>query len=366
MGRAEIAGQVKTVEVARGLFIIGYVSADDAFEPPIVTFSLDPSQEQDAEFLLDPDTDEPILCQPGTALIMRTVRPVKMQVVVTPRRQDGSIAANVKVERLTQGEPIDAPEAAETFDFTGLQLMGHVAGLGDVFANLNQWIAGPSAPSRVEGIAVEWPNKPARFDIRYSVKLGRPGTTPSRMMDMGSFAGTRGKAIPLTGVAFELSGEASCDYQLCAEAGFLASPIMRVIGRRVVLSGPSGREPLVGLRLNLELADTERARGQSRGSLLPTQPSPATVHQFAEPSALASGPRPKESGPTGVESMAVEPMLQLANSDFAGEARRGFASPPQPPPAAVHPSTEPPALKSGPRFSSGPKESTPTGMDPMV
>jgi hypothetical protein len=72
---------------------IRYVSADDEFEPPTVTFAVDPSQEQNAEFILHPDANEAVLWQPGSALIVRTVRPIKMQVEVTPRRQTGSIAA---------------------------------------------------------------------------------------------------------------------------------------------------------------------------------------------------------------------------------------------------------------------------------
>jgi hypothetical protein len=41
MARTSIAAQVKTVEVARGLFVIRYVSADDEFEPPTVSFAVD-------------------------------------------------------------------------------------------------------------------------------------------------------------------------------------------------------------------------------------------------------------------------------------------------------------------------------------
>jgi hypothetical protein len=217
-----------------------------------------------------------------------------------------SLAANVKVERLTQGEPINEPEIAKTFDFTGLRLMGHVAGRGDIFVNLNEWIAGPSAPSRVEGVSLEWPNKPPRFDIRYSVKVGQSGALSAQMMDMGSFAGSRGRAIPLTGVAFELSGEASSDYRLCVEAGFLASPIMRETGKRVVLSGPTGREPLVGLRMNLELANRDLAREGSSGSPAPSLLAP--LRQYAEPPALcerfsvqrrSQGRRPAERGAHG-------------------------------------------------------------------
>ncbi len=282
MARTKFAGQVKTVDVGRGLFVIRYVSADDEFEPPIVELAIEPSQDDSAEYFLHPDADKPVLWQPGSSLILRTKGPTKIQVEVTPRRQAGSIAANVKVERLTQGEPANEElEVPDTFDFTGLRLMGHVAGIGDVFVGLNEWIAGPSAPSRIEGIAIEWLNRPPQFDIRYSVKLGQPQSTPSRMMDIGSFAGTRGRAMPLTGVVFELAGAASSDYQVRAEASFLGSPTMRVIGRRIVLSGPTGREPLVGLRMNLELANAEFSREETPAARS-LQPAPP---KFDEPPA---------------------------------------------------------------------------------
>jgi len=79
------------------------------------------------------------------------------QADVERRHLDRLILAQ-ELERLIQGEPLDEPAelAPETFDFTGLRLMAHVAGIGDVFVNLNEWIAGPSAPSRIEGIAVEY------------------------------------------------------------------------------------------------------------------------------------------------------------------------------------------------------------------
>jgi hypothetical protein len=58
--------------------------------------------------------------------------------------------------------------------------------------------------------------------------------------------------MPLTGAIFELSGSGSVNHHISAEAAFLGSPTMRVLGKRVVLSGPTSREPLVGLRLSLE------------------------------------------------------------------------------------------------------------------
>ena len=63
--------------------------------------------------------------------------------------------------------------------------------------------------------------------------------------------------MPLTGVMLELSGPDASLYQFSFEALFLGSPVMRATGERVVLSGPTGREPLVGLRVALEEASTQ-------------------------------------------------------------------------------------------------------------
>jgi len=111
------------------------------------------------------------------------------------------------------------------------------------------------------------------------------------MTELGSFAGSRGHALPLTGIVFELSGAASSDYQLSVEAAFLGSPTMRVIGRRVVLSGPTGREPLIGLRVNLEPINVPAA-GEADETIEPAaRPARATAAPAPAP-ALAPSPVP--------------------------------------------------------------------------
>ena len=116
----------------------------------------------------------------------------------------------------------------------------------------NEWIAGPSAPLRIEGISIEWPGKPADLEIRYAVKTAKPHPISGRAMGLGSFAGTRGDAMPIVGVMMQVTGRAAANFQFAVEAIFLGSPAMRVTGKRVVASGPTGREPLVGLRLSLQ------------------------------------------------------------------------------------------------------------------
>ena len=72
------------------------------------------------------------------------------------------------------------------------------------------------------------------------------------MTKLGGYAGTRGRALPIVGISFELSGSGAGDFRLSTEAIFLGAPVARMTGRHVKMSGPTGREPLVGFRLRLD------------------------------------------------------------------------------------------------------------------
>ena len=109
-------------------------------------------------------------------------------------RPNGSRAASVRVEPLTQGEPRTGNFANVGWDFDtqsstldGLRVLGHVAGTGDVSVNANEWIAGPMAPSRIEGVSIQWATKPR--DLRYS---GTPSRRPPKLALPGWLA-----SIPL-------------------------------------------------------------------------------------------------------------------------------------------------------------------------
>jgi hypothetical protein len=58
--------------------------------------------------------------------------------------------------------------------------------------------------------------------------------------------------MPIVGVMVEMSGNAATNLQFVVEAVFLGAPVMRIVGKRIIASGPTGREPLVGLKLGLE------------------------------------------------------------------------------------------------------------------
>lgn len=278
----ERAKQRKIVDIDKGLFLIRYTAAEEEARPPKVKVSPDPKSGKALGLILHPDHKEAVLWQPGTCLIVKATGAGQLVIEVIPVDENGSAAATVKIEPLSQGKVVSrlAPakdEFGSTLAGGDFRILGHVAGIGDVLVAADQWIAGPSAPSRIEGISFNWPGKPDDIDIRYAVKLARPHAVSGRMMEFGSYAGTRGRALPIVGVVLELSGPGAADHQFSAEAIFLGSPTMRVSGQRVVLSGPTGREPLVGFRLRLEEA---RARPQPMPSPVKTGRTSGRVRVF--------------------------------------------------------------------------------------
>ena len=285
--------QSKIVDVDRGLVLVRYATAGDEMRPPKIEVLVNPKDEKHIEIISNPLHSESVLWEPGGCLLVRATRPGKLFVEVIPVDEEGSTAATVKVEMLSQGEsgarslpdtrtvvasesksqiasklssPVDSHAALDR-----LKIIGHVAGIGDVTARADEWVAGPSAPARIEGLSIVWPGKPDDLDVRYCVRLARPHAVSGRMMELGAYAGTRGRALPIVGIRFEMSGPAAASFRLVSEAAFLGAPIARTSGKQIEMSGPTGREPLVGFRLRLDEIDiplqpvlTPAARSQGR------------------------------------------------------------------------------------------------------
>jgi hypothetical protein len=258
MPRETDTGRRKEVELNRGLFLVHYISAEDEAFPPQVKVFAAPGHERQIQIATHPDSDPNTLWHPNTSLVVRANAAATLQVEVLSARPNSSRNAVVKIEPINQGNASEPARFSEPDlpDLDQIRILGHVAGIGDVIVGADEWIAGPSAPSRIEGLSIEWSQR-SGLELRYAVKSGANQT--GQMVQAGEFAGTRGRAMPLTGLILELSGRFSDAYQIAADAIFLSSPTMRVIGKRVVLSGPTGREPLVGLRIRIESIEQEPA-----------------------------------------------------------------------------------------------------------
>ncbi|MGP8123660.1 MAG: hypothetical protein ACLP8B_24445 [Xanthobacteraceae bacterium] len=252
--------QSKVLDVDAGLLLLRYATADDDKRPPKIRILVNPKHRNNIELVLNPDHQDAVLWQPGSCLVVRATAPGQLFVEVTAIEDGGSTAASLKIETLSQGKaavPARQPAVARSAGHVGvdprrLAVRGHVAGIGDVTVRADEWIAGPVAPARVEGISIDWPGKPDDIDIRYSVRLARPHAVSGQVMQLGDYAGTRGRALPIVGLTLELTGAGASGFRLTAEAVFLGAPVQRMSGAQVEMSGPTRREPLVGFRLRLD------------------------------------------------------------------------------------------------------------------
>jgi hypothetical protein len=247
----------RVVTIGCGLFLVKYEAADDDVCPPKVTIGCDPAHEGKIELLVATDSadaaEAAVLWSPGACLVARAEEGGQLSITVEPAAPDGSVAAKVEVTRLScDPGGVRRPERPPPLDLSGFRLLGHAAGRGDVVVGASDWIGGPAAPSRIEGIGIRWPEMPAGIELRYAVRTGGQQPAQTQLMPAGAYAGTRGRALPVVGATFEMSGPRVKGHRLVVDAIFLGSPQIRVAGSRTVLAGPTGREPLVGLRIYIE------------------------------------------------------------------------------------------------------------------
>lgn len=254
----------KTVTLSKGLYVLRYDSAEDVFSPPKVRISVESGSEGRIALILDPNVSDAVLEEPGSCLVVRAADVGKLRIEVVPARPGGSVAATIKLQSLSDQKGLRERRVPRPLDFSDFRILGHVAGIGDVLVAANQWIGGPMAPSRIEGFAIEWPRQPGDVSIRYAARIGGANPATTDVVNLGAFVGTRGQALPLMGATLEVSGPGALGYQLAVEAVFLGSPKFRVTGERVVLAGPTGQEPLVGLRVALELVNAAAQSAAAR------------------------------------------------------------------------------------------------------
>lgn len=262
---ADSAISARTIRVTHGLFVLRYVSSKAGRNAPIVSVATPPGSGVD---VIHPGEGEPRLVSPGDGVVVRATRDAFVNLTVRPCHINGSCDAELVLERvsttLLQAEPLPAPEdvdrrgpAPSTDD---IEILAHVARRGDVVAKPGQWICGPQLPMAIEGLEIRWTNKPRDFDILARATVNARGLRELPAQPIGSFLGTRGKAAPLTALTLTATGAAAADYSLACDALFLGMPVMSVSGPSCALSGATGWEPLVGLRLSVVAAIDQAAR----------------------------------------------------------------------------------------------------------
>jgi len=321
------SSQEKTLDVQRGLFLVKYDSSESANRPPRVSVAPDAESENALELILSPDSVDATLWSPGASLVVRAVDRGRLKVVVEPAEPNGSTAARVSIAVLSD-DPLGARESGlspAALDLSNFRVLGHVAGIGDVTVSADDWVGGPLAPSRIEGMAIQWPDKPRDIDLRYAVTVGGPSPRQGQFVSVGSFAGTRGRALPVVGATLEISGSAATTHQLRVDTIFLGSPQMTVAGARVVLAGPTGREPLVGLRIVVEPIDAVRANRPTAQPGVSQKPSRAGASARTPQAAGKENQTIHKTSTVARGRAAAAPDADIAESQSSGATAQSLS-----------------------------------------
>ena len=193
--------KTKNHTVERGLFLVRYEAAADTASPPTVTVSSETAGEHQVAVITDPDVIYGVLSRPGDCLVLKALQRGVVRIEVAPQSERGSTDATVQVERLLNGKPpqdevshqVKRPDRVkqvsraglsdeDELPSDGLEIIGHVARRGDVSIKAGEWLAGPGAPSQIEGVSFFWPGKPDAVTLTYSVEMGGRGVRPTRVV----------------------------------------------------------------------------------------------------------------------------------------------------------------------------------------
>jgi hypothetical protein len=139
--------------------------------------------------------------------------------------------------------PLQAPQPRGP-----LTILAHVQNLGDRMFAAEDWAGGRDAHNAVEGFAINWTQRPQGIEIECATNAsdGAPVWRPA-----GTFMGTRGHGVPLTGFALRLNGPNAGQYTLDYRGRF-ADGSEAAAQPGEFCHGPTGKEALIALRVALK------------------------------------------------------------------------------------------------------------------
>lgn len=169
------------------------------------------------------------------------------RVEISIERLDGAARVTAAAKTAVKSKLPYSVKTLNAFgDLLPVQLLGHIERRGDVTV-AQGWLGDPTATARIEGFSAQWGQQPpANVELYYGCATS--GQHQISMMPVGSFSGSRGKALPINALCFDLRGPDKERYKLVGEAVFAGAPAVTIHSGNV-LTGPSGKEPLVALYL---------------------------------------------------------------------------------------------------------------------
>ncbi len=245
-----------------GMWIFRYVGHAGTI-PPLVTVAQSCLGQGTVDFFPGEGITRNTLTKPGDCIIAR-VKGGNAALLLTEYHAKGQPAqAQIRLDKIDtraealgsaqpthvaqQAPAFSAPQVAQSATGIQIKLLGHIERRGDVVAN-NTWLGDPNGNHRIEGFAIHCEGMPEGLSFGYSARS--PGKQPQAAL-AGNFVGTRQQAKPINAVAFNLGGPKAGDYQLKGEVVFAGQPPVQIVPGQEV-TGPSGNEQLVALRISIE------------------------------------------------------------------------------------------------------------------
>jgi hypothetical protein len=266
-----------SLNVGPGLYLLRYVSSAVAREAPTALVRAQGSAKDALEIVSAPGRDGGEMPGPGACTVLVVHRPTTVEVEISAIAGSSNLDAKFSLDLLDAGselkvaEPRRATKAAshraaasaplrpvEAQPSLTCDVMAHVARRGDVSPDAESWIAGPRAPSAVEGFSIAC--RGADVGVSAQITTARGRGIWSEWHAPGAFVGSRQQANALTGVRLRLVGADASRFTLDCKALFLGSPVAERQGAEVEFSSFGTSDPVVGLAVRVVAADqaTER------------------------------------------------------------------------------------------------------------
>jgi hypothetical protein len=167
-----------TMIVGPGLYLLRYVSTRATDVCPIVRATPSPIDGRGIAIQPLPGRSSDDLTSPGECVLIRAETSGALDVTVFSASPNGSLEAEVRLERIVTSENGKSERHAQTpatlSSEPAVKVLAHVAHRGDCVVEQGEWIGGPDLPISIEGVEIRWANRPANVELRYAASAGTP------------------------------------------------------------------------------------------------------------------------------------------------------------------------------------------------
>jgi hypothetical protein len=309
----------RRLSVPAGLHVLRYVSAVDQKRTPAVLVVPKPDECEGLRLVFSPASPSH-LARVGDCVVISADRPAAVLVTTARHAAARSDDVELRVERLdairdearqpvAQGV-VPVPRSVPVNDpFAGIfEIQGHVQRRGDCKAPADGWLGGAGANERIEAIGISWQRSAPGLRLHYGCDL-EDGTQHVAKLP-GQLVGSRGQALGITALRFDLAGKRAQDFELVVSASFQGGAVRTVAGRQILVAGPTGAERLTGLKLVLREAVRALPPAATRPEPRPlVQAQPARVGVVTAPARTAP-PAPAPAAPV-VRPAAERPKIRV-------------------------------------------------------